>query len=517
MPGLDREILKTINPSSVIERVKLDIPSDFILAPHYNAVFLRVGDELWERLEQSLKNGSYNPNLPYTISVPKKNGFVRPGSILQPFDRFLYQALVDNVSQTLENNLDRKRVFSHIVSDDPRRMFVPPDECWKVLQEKLKDISEKGTHIIKADISNYFERIPQHHLVNLMKSTGCPGEIVNLLEEMLLAFRQRNSFGIVQGLYPSDILGTFFLSGFDTFCELKKIPSARYIDDIYLSFESRLKASRGLVDLIEYLRAEGLQLNEAKSQIFKSDELIRDESAIDRLLREAHEEIADDIELTIAAEYGFDVDWETDDETGDEELGEIAAIERLFHKISDYPEYEDRIEKSCLPLLKISNSDIAVDHVCKNILKKPHQARLYFSYLRVFVSERKDLVKFLENLLSSKRLFSSYQKMLLLATLIKAPKIRPKKINAILKCLQNKKEAQEVRAIAAILASRLGNSSQKKTVKLEYANTESDYVRSAILYASRYFVSAEKKACGRAWGRYNEINALIAQAISNWT
>ena len=515
MPGLDREILKTIDCSRVVERVKLDIRSDFILAPHYNAIFLQAGDKLWDRLKQFLENGSYNPNLPYTISVPKKNGFARPGSILQPFDRFLYQALIDNVSQTLEDNLDRNRVFSHIISDDPRRMFVPSDECWAILQEKLEDISGKGTHVIKADISNYFERIPQHHLVNLMKSAGCLGGVVNLLEEMLLAFRQRNSFGIVQGLYPSDILGTFFLSGFDTFCELKKIPSARYIDDIYLSFGSKLGARKGLVDLIEYLRAEGLQLNEAKSQIFKSDELIRDESAIDQLLREVHEEIADDVELTVTAEYGFDVDWETDDETEDEELGEIAAIEGLFGKISDYPEYEDRIEKSSLPLLKISNSDIAVDHVCNNILKKPHQARLYFSYLHVFVSECRDLVRFLENLLSSRKLFSSYQKMLLLATLIKAPRIKSEKINIILEWLQNKEEAQEVRAMAAILASRQGSSSQKKTVKLEYEKTESYYLRSAILYASRYFVSGEKRFCRRAWGQHSEINALIAQAISN--
>ena len=513
MPGLDRKILRTIDHSRVIERVKLDIRSDFILAPHYNAIFLLAGDELWERLRQFLKNGSYNPNLPYTISVPKKNGFARPGSILQPFDRFLYQALIDDVSQTLEDGLSRNRVFSHIISDDPGRMFVPPDECWVALQEKLEDVCGEGTHMIKADISNYFERIPHHPLINSMESTGCPSEIVKLLEEMLLAFRQRNSFGIIQGLYPSDILGTFFLSSFDTFCEIKGIPSARYIDDIYLSFTSELRAKKGLVDLIEYLRAEGLQLNEAKSQILQSDELIKDESAIDRLLREVREEIADEVELPATAEYGFDVDWETDEETEDEELGEITAIGRLFDKIGDYPEYEDRIEKSCLPLLKISDSDIAVDHVCKNVLKKPHQARLYFSYLHAFVLECPDLVKFLENLLSANELVSSYQKMLLLATLMKASKIRPEKVNIILKWLQNKEEAQEVRAMAAILASRHGNSSQKKTVKLEYENEQSDYVRGAILYASRHFVTVEKRTCKKAWGQHNEINALVAQVI----
>ena len=34
MPGLDRRILDAIDHASVIERVKLDIRSDFIFAPH---------------------------------------------------------------------------------------------------------------------------------------------------------------------------------------------------------------------------------------------------------------------------------------------------------------------------------------------------------------------------------------------------------------------------------------------------------------------------------------------------
>lgn len=83
--------------------------------------------------------------------------------------------------------------------------------------------ASEGYIVVKADIANYFERIPQHHLVNLMSAARCPPEVVNLLEEMLLAFKGRNSFGILQGMFPSDVLGNFFLSEFDGYCDIHMV------------------------------------------------------------------------------------------------------------------------------------------------------------------------------------------------------------------------------------------------------------------------------------------------------
>ena len=422
MPGLDKRILSTIDHKSVIERVKLDIRSDFILAPHYNAIFLSAGDELWDRLTVLLQSGNYSPDLPHTVSIPKERWFTRPGSILQPFDRFLYQALIDEVSEILEKNLDRDRSFSHIISEDPQQMFVASHECWSNFQEKISQLCSQGTYVLKADISNYFERIPQHHLINLMRTAGCPGEIVNILEEMLLAFRERDSFGIVQGLYPSDVLGNFFLSDFDAFCELEALPSARFVDDIYLSFESEVAAREGLMGLVDRLRRNGLHLNEYKSGIFRSDYVLRDETAVDRLFEEVRDEVFDEHRTTVVNPYAFEVDWEFSEERDDilldNELAAEAATERLFNQIEEHPEYADRIEKFCLPMLRAFLSDIAIEHVLDNLLHKPHQTRLYFSYLSGFVKEHNNVVNHLEGLVRSEAVVSSYHKMLLLATLM---------------------------------------------------------------------------------------------------
>jgi len=518
MPGLDRRIIAQIDHASVIAHVKADIRSDFILAPHYNTIFNRAGDEMWDQLRQQLGAGTYQPELPITMSVPKERFFSRPGSILRPADRFMYQALVDNVMEQLEGGHDRSRSFSHVPSDEEGQMFEPNHKCWERFQARVAEICDGSKSILKADISNYFERLPQHHLVNLMSAAGCAPEVVSLLEEMMLAFRERNSFGIVQGVYPSDALGNFFLSDFDAYCELAEIPSARYVDDIYMGFPSEAAARKGLGSLIETLRKDGLHLNEYKSKIMAADEVIQEETAIDRLFDEIREEIQDDTTYERASPYGFEVEWEEDEEDEDDGADdddvdlENAAVERLMKHIGDYPNQEDQIEKFCLPILRSAQSDIAVEYVLENLKEKQYQTRLYFSYISSFVLTNHDVVEYLEELVADDTV-SDYQRIFLLAALLRARTVTRASVNTALQWLQNRTVARETRAMAAIFAAKHGVAQQKRTVRTSYEDEPSDYVRSAILFSSKYLTGVEKRTCKRAWGGHNAINTLIAQTI----
>lgn len=518
MPGLDRKTIAQINHASVIAHVKSDIRSDFILAPHYNAVFNRAGDELWDQVKQQLSAGTYQPELPITMSVPKERFFTRPGSILRPADRLVYQALIDNVIKQLEDGHDRSRSFSHVPSDEEGQMFEPNHKCWERFQTRVAEICDGSDFILKADISNYFERLPQHHLVNLMSAAGCAPEAVGLLEEMMLAFRERNSFGIVQGVYPSDALGNFFLSDFDAYCELAEILSARYVDDIYMGFPSESAARKGLLSLIETLRKDGLHLNEYKSKIMPADEVIQEETAIDRLFDEIREEIQDDETYERASPYGFEVEWEESEDEDDSDGSDNdidlqnAAVERLMDHIGEYPNQEDQIEKFCLPILRSAQSDSAIEHVLNNIKDKPHQTRLYFSYISSFVRVNQGVVDALEELVADETV-SDYQRMFLLAALLRARTVTRATVNTALQWLQNRTVAKETRAMAAIFSAKHGAAQQKRTVRTSYEDEPSDYVRSAILFASKYLTTVEKKTCKRAWGGHNNINTLIAQTI----
>jgi hypothetical protein len=201
MAGLSGEVVDGFDIQATIDNINLDIRSDFILAPHFNAVFNRAADDLWSEVERQLRSGTYNPSLPITMSVPKAGWFSRPGSILSPSDRLVYQALADNLLEVVEAALDRTRAFSQIPSDEEDEYFVSASESWGDFQQRVQEICAASNYMIKADVSHYFERVPQHHLINLLNAAGCPGAISNLLEEIFLSFQQRNSFGIIQGVY----------------------------------------------------------------------------------------------------------------------------------------------------------------------------------------------------------------------------------------------------------------------------------------------------------------------------
>jgi hypothetical protein len=395
-------------------------------------------------------------------------------------------------------------------------MFEPNHVCWERFQSAVAKICDEWEFILKADISHYFERIPQHHVVNLMSAAGCGPEVVSLLEEMMLAFRERASFGIVQGVFPSDALGNFYLSDFDAYCELSDISSARYVDDIYMGFASEAEARRGLASLIETLRKDGLHLNENKSKIIPTEEVRNEETAIDRLFDEIREEIKDDDAYARASPYGFEAEWEEDeDDTGhDDENDDLdnAAVERLMENIEDYPNHEDQIEKFCLPILRSAASDVAVDHVFQRLKDKPHQTRLYFSYISSFVRSETQVVTRLEALVGDETV-SDYQRMFLLAALLRARSVSRATVNTAIQWLQSPVVAKETRAMAAIFGAKHGVAVQKRAVRTSYENEQSDYVRSAILFSSKYLSVVERRTCKRAWGGHNLINTLISKAI----
>ena len=144
--------------------------------------------------------------MPIQIDVPKSSGLTRPGSILSPYDRVVYQILADEIGSIIEPQLDRTRVFSNVLEseDTEHKMFRPANECWREMESSRNRICEEGRYpyVIKTDVACYFERIYQHNLCNLLRGSGCDTRIINQLENVLSQFTEKDSHGCL--LYTSD-------------------------------------------------------------------------------------------------------------------------------------------------------------------------------------------------------------------------------------------------------------------------------------------------------------------------
>jgi hypothetical protein len=269
----------------------------------------------------------------------------------------------------------------------------------------------------------------------------------------------------LQRIYPSDLLGNYYLAPADRFLDDYGVPSARYVDDMYIFVEIVDAADHLLRDLIPFLRSYDLVLNEAKSVIMPKGALITEEPDLEALFAGAVEEISRHVdEADFDVDYGFQSDWDDqEDEAEDRDALELKATNILFDSMSDYPGHEENIERFCLPLFSKANCDYAVEHVLDAFKKRPSMSQIYASYLSNFLADGR-IHDFLVSLLKDISLFD-WQKTWVLAAL---SQIKPKDdgpVKAALDLLKDANRHEPLRAVAAIYVGRRPRSA--KGINLE--------------------------------------------------
>jgi len=353
-------------------------------------------------------------------------------------------------------------------------------------------------------------------LVNLLRSSGCDSRPVNLLEKILSVFTEKDSHGILQGMFPSDFLGNFYLVSLDSDFKVKDVPAIRYVDDLYLFYPSELEAQKGLFDLCRILRDEGLNLNESKTKILQTSELLAEETELDRLFNEAKEEISRvGAEVMLETPYGFQSIWLTADEGLPEEEIQLVAMKELYYKVSEAGIDADKIEKFCLPYLAQTRDDVAVERSLDGILSRPYLAKMYCSYLMPFARDNSDVSQKLESIIVNDKLPYDWSLIWPIATLIDVDSIGGETTNNALRIIEDSRRLEGLRGLAAHLVAKHGNAGQRRLLRHRYDQEPSSYVRAAILFTSRYLPANERNSCLQAWGGHSITNSLIASAIRN--
>ena len=527
--GLHNDILNAFQKEIAFKRILRDTQSDFIFAPHFNDIFQYASNELFDILSNQLKSGNYNPKLPITINVIKQNGFSRPGSILEPLDRLTYQLIIDFIAPKAEHELDRSQVFSNqLLKDDPHGfMFKKPHESYSEFQNRIESLcnNDEYNYVLSADIASYFERIYQHVICNMLNSSGVDTRAVSFLEKYLSKLTQIDSHGIIQGVFPSDFLGNFTLCSIDAQHSLSSLEYARYVDDIYVFFNDLNDAKVHKIKLGNLLSKDGLSFNESKTNIFKTEDLLKEETEIDRLFETAKNEIYEEINSKkeessesawsyYGSTFSWDIDEDDEDTEVDEETIEMRALENLFD-YSANKKTRVKIEKFCLPIFSAYKNTFPLKSVIDNYPNEPSMSQIYFTYLINMVRSDDNITILIENIFEDKNLIFDYQKLWLYSILLFSKNVSEKTINKGVNDLLNLNNSAALRGICAILIGKNGNAAQRRILKNHYSTENSEYVRSAILYASQYFPAQERDTCFKAWSGHNETNSLIVIALKN--
>lgn len=524
--GIDPSILGTISWKLACRRVLVDVRSDFIYAPHLSNVFRHASTELIAEVSSELKSGRYAPTPPIAIDVPKSSRmqvmprggrgptFSRPGGILLPKDRLVYQALADQAAPLIERNTDRKRSYSHRFLSKSEDMFESSRASWNRMQTRLNKLSgSKKGYVLKADIANCFASINQHTLINLLESIGYPPSLRNALDTLLVLHTgDRNSRGLLQGIFPSDLLGNFYLNPIDQMLKDFGVRSVRYVDDIYIFVSSIAHAEETTRKLTKTLRDYDLIMNESKSKLINSKSLVIEEPDLEKLFSDASDELKGD---SINSDYGFQSEWDDSDE--EDEGTHAAALElgatiTLFDSIEEFPAHVEKIERFCLPLFAAAASNYAVDHVLSSFSRRPAMSQIYCSYLSNFL-DAKEVREPLQTLLTDAELYYDWQRMWILASLMTPETSSDDTVASALRIYRDGQRHEALRAVAAIFTAKHGTFTRQKELADDYSLSGSTYLQTAVLYGARYFQSAQRRAALKSWSSQTSTHSLVAKGI----
>jgi hypothetical protein len=522
MPGLDQSFLNQIDFSLSSSRIVQDIGTDFILAPHLKAIHLYAKDEVVDRLSRKLRDGIFNFSLPLVLAIPKPSGLTRPGAILFPLDRLLYQILSDTMASEIESHIDRERVFSNIYTND-EKMFEELSPCYSRFKEKVTVYSGQRTHCLRTDVASFFETIYQHFLINLVSNLNIERPYVNLLEKALFNWREQNSHGILQGLFPSDLFGNFYLTSIDYYLETTDLDFCRFVDDYYIFADSKNKLVSASVYISEHLRSNGLFLNESKTKFAPSASILREETEFDTMFSDISRMLneATGRDNFLKTEYGFQVSWDDQNEEDDNVDLEIEGIklnliEKLYNARNNARFQRDQIVKFCIPLLSRAQSDKPLHNIDADVLGYPHLTKIYASYLANIGRNNSEVGPIVERLLLSSRITYEYQYHWLLAALLYQKTVTRNGLDLCSKKLLDKASHESLRVLASIILAKHGSGVSRKLLRDTYQYEPSDFVRASILFAIRYFPSSEeRRACRNAWGALSEQNELVIKAMQN--
>ncbi|MBP5492829.1 MAG: hypothetical protein J6Y08_08300 [Clostridiales bacterium] len=150
-----------------------------------------------------------------------------------------------------------------------RRSLSARDAIFSILSQKDPDT----LFCFKADISNYFNSIPEDRLVLVLEEIlSDDPQLLWFLKNLLLDNRcilpdgseSNEHRGAMAGIPISPFLANIYLLSMDRYFEKEDVAYYRYSDDILIFSESREKLDKAIEDLKTHIRDAGLVLNPSK-------------------------------------------------------------------------------------------------------------------------------------------------------------------------------------------------------------------------------------------------------------
>ena len=246
--------------------------------------------------------------------LPKKVLYdYRKCAIIESIDQIKYLTIVLMLAEEIEKHripVSDNIVYSYRISVNDKRLF-DPNYHYGEFNKKYKEeiLNPINKVIVKCDIANFYDRLNLHKLEAVLYNLPVEKKLVKVINEILLFWAERNSYGLPVGNNASRILAEASLIDVDKFLVSHNVKFIRFVDDFILFAEDAKTAHFWLSILIERLSKEGLMLNQSKTEIFENnfDTKINDLSKVKNESNKIDKFLENGSEVYVGGEYGGEV------------------------------------------------------------------------------------------------------------------------------------------------------------------------------------------------------------------
>jgi hypothetical protein len=205
----------------------------------------------------SLDLDSYAPRNPVISLAPKPNGNFRVVHQLDPLDSIIFTALVYENATIIESYRIpevRNIACSYRINPDTNGSFFETGNIGYLnFMQKAEDLSKKYPDgvVLICDIVDFYNQIYLHRINNVLSEAGSKANKV--IEAFLAGLNTNVSRGVPVGPAPSILIAEAVMGDIDKKILAYTDSFTRYVDDIYVFFNSEYDAHVFLHELTKYL------------------------------------------------------------------------------------------------------------------------------------------------------------------------------------------------------------------------------------------------------------------------
>lgn len=385
---MSERLANLLNLELAWQRVKFDRPDRvFVTNPFLIELVEQDLAGFLQRIREQVARG-YAPSPSSVCPVPKGKWQVRPGMYLRLTDEIVFNALVGSVFQDVLRKLQWSQgdpdVAYQLANLSTSVQWVKRGFLiWREWREKSLQKMEVADFVLVADIAAFYENIDLPRLFSDLRAVNIDDEAAALLSSCLNRWAEPRGKGIPQGHTSSDILAKLYLDSIDHNLRNAGFTHLRYVDDIRIFCRDLQEAKRALLQLSELLRVRGLNVQSAKTQIYRSDEALRLIDGVSPVIERINQELQEELQGYAGGEYGTVEELEqiTAANPGHPPLEVLERGFRGYFIDAQDTDFDARLFHYLLTRLGATGSRIAIDYCVLTLGKRPEETEYILRYL----------------------------------------------------------------------------------------------------------------------------------------